>query len=154
MMKNLSNYILEKYKISKYTVPKKYIDKGEKALLISIEKGLTNQGDFEVWYDIVVITKIDNNSIFIKYEENDREVKFDIVTNQESFIAINDDDNNYYAKELIFDKNTAIKLFKNILKRKNRVFYTDLDKHNYLINGFSQDNYEEKINKIIEELSK
>lgn len=151
-MKNLSNYILEKYKISKYTVPKKYIDKGDKALLLLVNR-TSSSGNFEVWYEIVDITKVDDNSIFIKYGDNDREVKFDIVTNQESFIAIKDDDNSYY-KELIFDKNTAIKLFKNILKQKNRVFYTDLDKHDYLINGFSLDNYEEKINKIIEELSK
>lgn len=86
-MKQLNNYILEKFKINKDTKVSKasYIKDGDKFFIISIRENPFSKDEAYIkFYEPFTIIKLDETKI--KYKVDDKEISQDIFINSNSYI--------------------------------------------------------------------
>ena len=159
-MKDINQYILEKFKISKSTIENDHIQTGDKAIRLEHHTSFGQSPDFEFYFKIVTITNVNRDMISYEYPGvvGTRCEKIPRYYGNEFFIGKEDSTEkdskgNKIPSMILVDKEIGLKGFKSMLSSGNRVFYTDKDKIDYLLNGFTQDDYKEKLNKLIKELS-
>jgi len=136
-MKELNTYITEKLHLNKNIKVKPEISEGDRIMTINFLSG-----EKDCILKTGIIKSIFRNTVIVKYDSESIGVKtMFVIQSNEDYIGKSEDG------DLLFDKETALKLVNDCLKKTNREIYNNCN----VVGGIDFNEYLKEIKDSLEE---